>query len=391
MNEKILHTEVQNFINANINCDLTKLILKGSPFEGIHISELAAQIQSKSKCREKLPKWFHSKGIYYPPALSIEQTSSETTAAYKSQLVSGNTLIDITGGFGVDSYFFSKTIKEITHCEINVELSKIAAHNFQVLQADNIACENMDGLQLIGNQPVNYDWIYLDPSRRDEYKAKVFRLEDCLPDLTLHLDTLLETRAKIIIKLSPLLDISATLNQLKFVREVHVVAVKNEVKELIFVLDPVQKDQSVIKAVNLCKGQVEKLEGQINSREKALLSLPKKFLYEPNAAILKAGLFNDVSIQLNVFKLHYNSHLYTSNELVPFPGRRFEILEISNYNKKQLHRILPTGKANIATRNFPQTVAEIRKKTRIKDGGDDYLFFTTNLDNKNIVIHCKKV
>jgi len=391
LNKILLHTEVQQFIHDHLQKDLPSLILKGSPFKDISIQELAEQILSKSKCQIKLPTWFQTKGIYYPKPVSIEQTSSEITAGYKSTLIGGNTLIDLTGGFGVDSYYFSKKINKVIHCEIDKDLSEIAKYNFRVLEAYNTECREEDGIELLNNEKIHYDWIYIDPSRRSASRAKVFKLEDCLPDVSLHLDLFLQRSTSIMIKLSPFLDISSTVNSLKFVKEIHIVAVKNEVKELILLIEKDYLGPTILKAVHIVKKMPQIFEGSFPSRAEATYSLAKKYLYEPNSAILKSGLFNEVSSQLEVCKLHVNSHLYTSDEIKWFPGRRFEIQSVIKYNKKLIKKTFGFKKANITVRNFYESVAQIRKKTGLKEGGDDYLFFTTDLQDKAIVIHCKKV
>ncbi len=391
MNERLLHKEVQQFINDHLKTDLPQLILKGSPFKNIKIQELARQILAKSKCRDKLPTWFNTENIYYPKPLSIEQTSSELTADYKSSLISGNTLIDLTGGYGIDSFFFAKKFTKVIHCELDMKLSKIVRHNFKVLEQNNISCLNKNGIEQLNENKSIYDWVYIDPSRRDELKSKVFKLEDCQPDVSHHLDLFLEHSEKVMIKLSPLLDISLTVKSLKFVKEIHVVAVKNEVKELLILIQKGYEKKIIIKTINIRKNDEQTFTGCFPSTAHAAFSAPKKYLYEPNAALLKSGLFNEVSNNLSVFKLNINSHLYTSEILIDFPGRIFNIHSISKYNKKLLKKKYKFKSANITTRNFRESVAQIRKKTGIKEGGHDYLFFTTDLEDNSIVIHCTKV
>jgi len=391
LNEAVLHKEVQQFINNHLKSDLSKLILKGSPFKDVKIQELAVQIQAKSKSRDKLPTWFLTNNIYYPKSLSIEQTSSEPTAQYKASLINGDKLIDLTGGFGVDSYFFAKKFQSVIHCEIDTELSKIVTHNFMQLELENIACFNTNGIDELSESKSSYDWIFIDPSRRDALKTKVFKLEDCLPDVGKHLDLFLERSDNVMIKLSPLLDISLTINDLKFVKEIHVVAVKNEVKELLILIQKGYEGPSKIKTINMVAAGQQTFEGYFPSNAGVEFSAPKKYLYEPNAALLKSGLFNEISSEIKVSKLHSNSHLYTSDDLVHFPGRSFAILSVFKYNKKLLKRNFKGKNANITTRNFHDSVAEIRKKTGIKEGGNDYLFFTTDIEDNSIVIHCKKV
>ncbi|UCE93122.1 MAG: class I SAM-dependent methyltransferase [Flavobacteriaceae bacterium] len=391
MNTHLLHTDVQLFINQNLNSDLAKLVLRGSPFPHIPIQQLVEQIKSKSKVKGKLPTWYESDQIVYPNSLHLEQSSSEITAEYKAGLTEGNRIIDLTGGYGIDSFFFATRFNEVVHCEINTELSEIAAYNFKVLGVDHITCVPRDGIKYLLKTAEKFDWIYMDPSRRDDFKGKVFRLEDCIPNVIEHLDSLLQFSDKIMIKLSPLLDISATIRSLNFVKEVHTVSVRNEMKELIVIIQKNYQEQIKLVATDFSNGIETIFRSTFPSTSKATYSPPEKYLYEPNSAILKAGLFNEVSHHLNVHKLHINSHLYTLNELIEFPGRRFLIKEVFKYNKKEVRKRFGTQKANITTRNFKESVAEIRKKTGIKEGGEDYLFFTRDLHDSAIVIHCRKV
>ena len=327
MNKYILHTKVQDFINKNLYSDTSKLLFKGSQFNNITIQELVEQIESKHKSINKLPSWFNMNNIYYSNKLNIEQTSSETTAKYKSNLISGNSIIDLTGGFGVDSYHFSKRFKEVVHCEINTDLSEITAHNFQLLNADNITAVPKDGLIYLNTKQQRYDWIYIDPSRRNDIKEKVFLLQDCLPNVPESLDKLFRYTDNILIKVSPMLDITSAINELNFVKEVHIIAVQNEVKELLFILEKGYNNGISIKTINITKNAEQTFESEFKKLTKANLSEPQIYLYEPNSAILKAGLFNEVSRQLKINKLHVSSHLYTSNDLLNFPGRRFKIIQ----------------------------------------------------------------
>ncbi len=390
MNEDILNTKIQKFINDHLNDDPAKLILKGSPFQNVKIQTIVEQIIAKKKCKKKLPIWFNSE-VYYPNKLNIEQTSSEITAKYKSTLVSGNTLIDITGGYGVDCFYFAKVIENITHCEINENLSKIVAYNYKKMRLENVHTYCGNGFDYLDKINQKFDWIYVDPSRRNDVKEKVFLLEDCLPNIPEKLDLLYQYSNNLLLKTSPLLDLSATIKALKFVKEIHIIAVNNDVKELLFILQKDYEKSIHIKTINIKKESTETFESVLNHGAIATLSLPKSYLFEPNSSILKAGLFNHISEKLGIDKLHNNSHLYTSNDPVKFPGRRFKIIQISTYNKKYLSKIIPSKKANITTRNFPQTVAQIRKKIGFKDGGDHYLFFTTDISNKHIVLVCEKI
>ncbi|MEH6514849.1 MAG: class I SAM-dependent methyltransferase [Maribacter arcticus] len=392
MNLYILSNEVQQFINDNLASDIHKILLKKSPFSEVTSKELVEQIESKSKAKQKLPTWFETKNIFYPNKLNLSQTSSEISAHYKSNLVKGKTLIDITAGLGIDSYAFSNNINRVFHVEKNEELSAIAQHNFIQLGATNIECISTDGISSLKNNPQSFDWIYLDPSRRDKNNKKVYYLSDCEPDVTEHLDFLFTKSNNILIKTGPLLDLNNGLKQLRNVKEIHIIAIGNEVKEVLWLLDKNYSEEPLIKTINF-KNEIEQIFQFHLNQERSVISTysrPLAFLYEPNAAILKSGAFEYVGSHYNLNKLHSNSHLYTSDKLISFPGRVFKILNILDYTKISLKN---TGisKANITTRNFPDSVEKIRKKLRLKDGGNSYLFFTTAKDQKLIVINCTQI
>ncbi|MGM5471382.1 THUMP-like domain-containing protein [Flavobacteriaceae bacterium LMO-SS05] len=392
MNKAILNIDIQDFIDSNLNSDITSILLKGTTFPNVETRDLIEQIEAKKKCIKKLPTWFSSLRIYFPNKLNIEQTSSELTANYKSGLINGTSLIDLTGGFGVDCYYFSRRFKELTHCELDKDLSDIVNHNYKALNVSSIRTVAGDGLAFLKKNPDTYDWIYIDPSRRHESKGKVFFLKDCLPNVPECMDLLFERSKNVMIKTSPLLDISIGIQELKFVKAIHVVAVGNEVKELLWILEQHYTGDIQVTTVNLktVKDEVFTFKFQDESEAVATYSEPLTYLYEPNAAILKSGGFKSVSEILNVLKLHSNTHLYTYDTVIDFPGRRFKIDKMLAYSKSVLKSILPK-KANITTRNFPETVVQIRKKFKIKDGGNSYLFFTTNLKNEKIVLVCSKL
>ncbi|SDI46992.1 THUMP-like domain-containing protein [Winogradskyella thalassocola] len=392
MNKSLLNIEIQDFINDNINSDTSALLLKGIPFESVDSKLIIEQIEAKKRCQKKLPTWFATQNIYYPNRLNIEQTSSEITAEFKASLVSGNSLIDLTGGFGVDAYYFSKQVNHVTHCEINAELSKLVKHNIEALNITNINCINKNGIEALKSIKKPLDWIYVDPSRRDDSKQKVFLLSDCEPNIKTHQDLFLNYAKNVMIKTSPLLDIKATLLDITNVKEIYVVAVNNEVKELLWILEKNFNEELVVKTVNLQKSNIQHFNFNFNDESEAIetYSEPLTYLYEPNAAVLKSGSFNSVSNLLKVDKLHKHSHLYTSETLIDFPGRRFIIEKILPFNKKVFskEKII---KANITTRNFPLSVNDIRKKLKVKDGGNSYLFFTTDCNDSKIIIVCSKV
>lgn len=392
MDLSILYPKVQEFIQDQLGVSIAKLALQKNPFPEIDWLTILNQIEAKTKSREKLPTWFSTKAIIYPSKLSIEQTSSERTAEYKSSLIAGNSLIDLTGGFGVDDYYFAKKINKITHCEINTVLSEIVGHNFKQLGVTNIECIAGDSLTTLQSTTEKWDWMYIDPSRRNDTKGKVFMLKDCLPNVPENLDFYFEKSDAILIKTAPLLDIAAGLSELQNVKTIHIVAIENEVKELLWELHKNYLGAIGIKTVNLTKDATNFFDFILNQEStEANYSLPKRYLFEPNSAIMKSGGFNEISEQYRLDKLHKHSHLYTSNEIIDFPGRVFEIQHAIPYSKKEIKIHLENSKQNITTRNFPETVELIRKKWKIKEGGNSYCFFTTDMNNDKIVLICTKI
>ncbi|WP_299062320.1 class I SAM-dependent methyltransferase [uncultured Polaribacter sp.] len=390
MNLDILQPKVQQFIADHLKTEITKVILKGSPFQAVSIQELANQIIAKQKSEHKLATWFNTDNIYYPEKISIEQTSSEITAKYKSEILKGDKIIDITGGFGVDCFYFSKQFKEVVHCEINKALSTIVKYNYHQLKTKNITLFSENGTNFLKETNQKFDCIYIDPSRRNDAKGKVFLLKDCQPYITPKIDFFFTKANFILVKVSPILDITQTISELKNVKEVHIVALNNEVKELLFLLEKNYKNSIKIKTINIDKKGNQSFNFNFKEKTASTYSKPLTYLYEPNAAILKSGGFHEISQQLNIFKIHQHSHLYTSTELIDFPGRVFKIEQVLNYDKKKIKKAISEKKANITTRNFPKKVAQIRKEMNLKDGGNTYLFFTTNIKNKPTCIFCTK-
>jgi len=388
---EILKPEIQKFIIENTGLDTKKLALKKNPFSQIEFKILLNQIESRTKSKDKLPTWFNCNNIVYPTKISIEQTSSEATAKYKSEIVSGESLIDLTGGFGIDDYYFSKKIDTIVHCEINPELSEIVSHNFKQLNALNINCIEGDSLKTLEQLNQKFSWIYIDPSRRNDAKGKVFMLKDCLPNVPDLQDTYFEYSDNILIKTAPILDISAGLQELKNVKQIHIVALDNEVKELLWIIEKGYNGKISIKTVNFTKQNKEVFDFNINSESEVNYGVPKKYLYEPNSAFMKSGGFNQIASFFSVDKLHKNSHLYTSDELIDFPGRTFQIEKIVSCSKKDMIENFSNQKMNVTVRNFPDTVENIRKKWKIKDGGNQYCFFTTDKNENKIALICTKI
>jgi spermidine synthase len=389
---KLLNADIQDFIDANVGAKISKLALQKNPFPALDWIGILNQIEAKNKAKEKLPTWFSTKNIIYPSKISIEQTSSEKTAIYKSEIVSGNSLIDLTGGFGVDAYYFSKKIGTLAHCEINPELSNLTKHNFKQLNVTNCSFFTGDGLATLVATNKKWDWIYIDPSRRNDAKGKVFMLNDCLPNVPENLSLYFKYSNAILVKTAPLLDISAGLSEIKNVKNIHIVALENEVKELLWEIHKEYKGIITIKTVNILKDNIEKYDFILNQDvTPAHYGLPKKYVYEPNSAIMKSGGFEAVSSSFHIDKLQKHAHLYTSDNLISFPGRIFEIQKTIHYNKAEMKLFLEKKQANITTRNFPDSVESIRKKWKIKDGGNNYCFFTTDVNNHKIVLICTKI
>lgn len=372
--------------------DISQLALRPNPFPALDYRLVLNQIESRQKCRRKLPDWYQTPGIYYPLKIAVEQASSQRTAAYKSRWVSGAMLCDITGGMGVDAYGFSPRVEQVFHFEQQPELSGIAAHNFEALGVQNIRCRAQDGWVGILHENLFPDWIYVDPSRRNAQKGKVFLLSDCEPDAGAMSHKYLSRAPHVMIKTAPLLDISAGLAELEHVAQIHVVALEGEVKELLWVLQRDFAGNPEIIAVNLEQHRESVFAFTWKEPVLSKIGPPQRYLYEPNAAIMKSGGFHQIGHRFQLVKLHTHTHLYTSDELQPdFPGRIFEIDQSMPYEKSAIRTYLQGTQANVTTRNFPLDVASVRKKWKISDGGARYVFFTTGHDDVKIVLLCSKI
>lgn len=391
MNLSILNTEIQDFIDNSLQANISKLALSKNPFPEIDWKEIINQIVSKNKSKSKLTTWFTTEGIYFPPSISIEQTSSEITAKYKTDLLSGKSIIDLTGGFGVDCYYFSKKFEKVVHCEKNVELSEIVKHNYKKLKVDNIECKAQNSTEVLTDSDTYFDWIYIDPSRRSDIKGKVFLLKDCLPNVPANLDLYFSKSKNILIKTAPILDITAGINELNHIKSIHIIAIDNEVKELLWILEKDYSGKIEITSVNIQKEKTDSNSFVFGQNTPTTFDLPNMFLYEPNAPLLKSGCSDNLSKTLNVDKLHPHSHLFTNLKLIEFPGRRFMIEAVIPFKKDELKKHIEGKKMNITTRNFPLTVEEIRKKYKIAEGGNVYTFFTTNINDEKIVLICNKI
>ena len=392
-----LTTSHIQFIKEHATDDLTRLLLSAAKYPGMDIPFLVDQIAVRRQIREKLPSWFENGQLVFPAKIAAEQCSSEQTAAYKQELIGESwTICDLTGGLGIDSYFLSRKAKHLTYIERFPVYCEAAKHNFSVLEANNITIINADAAQVVDTLP-EVDAFYIDPARRGESNKRVFALQDCEPDLPALLPELFRHAPKVITKLSPMADIRLTLELLPRTVEVHVLSVKNECKELLFV---VERDASVTSPVIHCinytgNGEEESFifTLQDESREELHLSgQVKNYLYEPNSSLLKAGAFKSTATRFGLEKLHTSSHLYTSDiGVAVFPGRSFVVEEVFPFTGKLCKGISgQIPRANITVRNFPLSVEELRKRTKIMDGGDVYLFATTQADNSKILVKCRK-
>lgn len=393
---ELLNPEVSAFILAHEHADINELLLKGKTIHGIPTTIIADQIRGRRKAKEKLPSFYKNTQIIYPPGVNLEQSSSEQAAKFKLSLVQkllGNEMkqgADLTGGFGIDAYFLSSIFNQYHFIEPNPNLITIARHNHQSFSAKNIAYENMFADAFLETFVGDLDLVYIDPSRRTTNNQKVCTLADCEPDVMSLQDHILKKSAHFIVKTSPLLDIQLAITQLKGVKKVVVLSIGNECKELLFFCERAFSSEPTIEAVNLSDRDGNDVFEFVFSEEKnghANLAKPRAYLYEPNASILKAGAFKTVSNRFGIDKLHSSTHLYTSDSFVEnFPGRIFKVVSLVKPDPKILKNFFPEGKANITTRNYPLSVEDLRKKTRLKDGGEKYLIGFTDIDSKMLAV-----
>ena len=394
-----LTTETIRFIEENLRADVRSLALQAKKYPQVDMAMAVVQIAGRQIAEAKVPTWYRTEGLLYPKHLSMEQCSSEATAIYKAGLVEGETFADLTGGFGIDCSFFSRKFKKADYVERQTELCELAKHNFPLLGL-KINVHNEDGVEYLKRmQPV--DCLFLDPARRDGHGGKTVAISDCEPDVSALEELLVEKATKVMVKLSPMLDLSLALKDLKHVSEVHIVSTDNECKELLLILQ--KKTDSTEVSIH-CINSLGALNGyriyqeytftqeQERTSDCPLTSEVNAYIYEPNASILKAGAYRSLTQAYPVQKLHVSSHLYTSEHFIEdFPGRRFRVEGVSGFGKKELKTFLQgMEKANLTIRNFPSSVADLRKRLKLKEGGEDYIFATTLVDESKVLIKCKK-
>ncbi len=403
----------QKFIQENLAKPLPEIALLLSKQTELDKEFILNQINGLQKAKTKLPEFYKTSNLIYPSKLSLEQSSSEETALFKSKLVKGNSLVDLTGGFGIDSFYFSKQYKHVCYIEPQQQLFNTASNNFNLLGANNIKTVNQTAEDFLKTNSQQFDIAYIDPSRRNE-NQKVFMLGDCLPNIVELQEAIFKIAPKILVKTSPILDLKQSIKELKTVSEVWVVSVNNDCKEVLYLLENKLTPEIKINTINLIplsrgedfvsatKEQSNKIRGVLTNQYLSFTfneeenctpdySEPLQYLYEPNTSILKAGGFKSVCNNFNVKKLAPNTHLYTSATAIEnFTGRSFKITEVIVYNAANFKK-LGIKKANVSCRNFKETVAQIKKKLNLKDGGDTYLFATTDNNNKPILVVANKL
>lgn len=380
--------EVKRFVLEHINDNVSNLALKSHGKIDAPMAFVLDQIKCRQKLKNKVAEWYNHPDLIFPDSMIGEQCSSEVTAAYKADLVQGNTFLDLTGGLGVDTFFLSKKFKKGIYVEPDINKLTCVKYNFKLLGVKNIEFINSTAEDFLSVNKKKFDLIYIDPSRRVESK-KIIGLEDSVPNVTqLSLEKSADT---VIIKTSPVMDIKLASRGLNCISEIHVISVKNDCKEVLYVLNENHPSNIFQVAINYNGMKLERLEDS-ESLHSQRFSKPLRYLYEPNASIMKFGMFGQLITQYSVGKLHQNSHLFTSDDKIEnFPGRIFKIISVVNYDRKGVSNVLKSKKANVSTRNFPDSVDQIRKKLKLNDGGTSYLFATTLIDESKVIIVCEKI
>lgn len=395
----LIQASVQDFIFENEGLDEKTLLLKQKTTLGIPTPIIADQLAGRRKAKYKLPSFYKTKGIVYPPSVNLEQTSSELTAQFKTEIIQSHIGLnpkygaDLTGGFGIDTYLLNSICTSLDYVEPNADLLELAVHNHNILKATSIHYHHRKSEDFLKSTRSFFDFIFIDPSRRNK-SLKVFKLADGEPNVIELLPIIFTKTDTLLIKASPLLDIQQGLRELRNVSDVFVVAVDNECKELLFLCQKNIESQPEIHCVNLLSvmGRDKELFSFSFSKESKALSEfsdPLAYLYEPNASILKSGAFKSIGQEFNLSKVHINTHLYTSNKLVPdFPGRIFRVMAI-NPKPDQFKTIFIGNQANVITRNYSLTPEELKKKLKLKDGGENFLLGFSGLQQKYLVAASK--
>ena len=383
-----------DFVKLHAADDVQRLALEVRKHPDVDAHFALDQIAGRQKAKNKLPAWTQVAGLIFPPSISMEQCSSESTALYKASLVSGETLVDLTGGFGVDFSFMANRFSRAIYVECQDHLCHIAEHNFQVLGLNHVGVVNDAAEHYLETMPA-VDLVYLDPARRDGVGNRVFQLEDCTPNVPQLLDSLLAKARLVMVKLSPMLDMSRALRELRCVKEVHIVSVAGECKELLLLLCAGYDGDVKVVCVNDNQSFSYMLDEQSSvpavwSGE--LSASGHTYLYEPNASMMKAGCFGQIAQHFNLQAIAQHSHLFVGDRPVTdFQGRKFVINDITTLNNKELKiKLAGITRANVAVRNFPMKAVELAKRLRLKDGGNLYIFGTRLASDKNVLLLCEK-
>lgn len=388
-----MNDKTRDFIEQNLDADIRQLALKGCRDKDVDLDAAIRQIAGRQTARRKLPSWAALDGILYPPHLNMEQCSSEQTARYKAGICSSHpspkTLVDLTGGFGVDFAFMSEAFDEATYVERNSELFAISSANMKIL-APKAKCLNEDGLEVL-HRLDHVSMIFMDPARRDNHGARTYGISDCTPNVLEIKDELLQKADVVMLKLSPMLDWHKAISDLgeQYIKEVHIVSVQNECKELLIVMQQQPAEPPTVYCVNddsVFSYHPSSISSNHISHHSSLI-----YLYEPNASIMKAGCFAEIEQAFEVSQLAPNSHLFASDQAIEdFPGRKFRVTAVTSMNKQELKQALKDiRQANIAVRNFPMSVADLRKRLKLSEGGNDYIFATTLTEEKKVLIICQ--
>jgi 16S rRNA G966 N2-methylase RsmD len=385
--------DFRQFVQDHLNEDPALLLFKYQGKTDFDLKCAVQQISARKKSKKKLPAWASNFDLIFPASISLEQSSSEETANFKSNGRSGKTLIDLTGGFGVDSYYLSRDFEKAIYCEQQPELAQMASHNLEILAPGKFQIETGDGIAFLSRSEDQFDLIYADPARRGDSNQKLYRLEDCQPNVVAAWELMKSKSNSILLKLSPMLDISQALTELPEIQKVQIISVKNEVKELLLSWEKESiSNLLVIEVVELGK-EIQRFSYTPQEEIDALATFgeAEKYLIEPLGGILKAGAFKTFGNRFELRKLHVNSHLYTTSRLGEhIPGRVFKILEEINSNKNELKKRFPTGKVNVITRNYAYGSDAFKKKFGLKDGGDDFLI-GTKTESGFTIFWCKMV
>ncbi len=378
----------KEFIKLNIHSSAPDLFLKSH--NGIDIKFAVNQIISHQKSKNKLPTFYSNFDLTFPEPLQMEQTSSELTAKYKSDLVQFQIGADLTGGWGVDTYYFAQNAEKFYHIELNQELSRIAEENFKILNISNVKFISGNCREFL-NSEVNVDFLYIDPARRSQSGQKMCFIRDLTPHVINLMPLMLKNAGTIMIKLSPMLDIKSAISELRSVRSIHIVSVNNECKELLIIIEKDYHGEIEYFASNILASGTESHRFIKNSKITNFRS-PSQYLYEPNSSLMKLGFFGEYAVMWGIDKIAQSTHLYTSDDLVSdFPGRTFEIIAQIKPDKKDIIKHLPNMKANVAVRNYPLTAELLKKKMSISDGGDYFIWGLKNAAAKGMLFLTKRI